>query len=119
MYNKGDEKSRGYNRWGLIVLFALFVLIDVATAFLAYKNFVINSDISNHILEAKDAVHGNFLYRDWNLSQISFLFSDIVFYSLGYLICGVSRNAAVLCLIIAAVVTQVLMYIACISVIVK
>lgn len=115
MNNIQKVNEQKYSRGRFAIVLVLFVLIDAVVTFLAYKDFVINSDISNHILEAKDVVHGNFFYRDWNLSQISFLFSDIVFYSLGYLVCGVSRKAAVLCFIIAAIVTQILIYLSCMS----
>lgn len=92
----------------------IFILLNSALIFISYENFTINADISNHILEAKDIVHGNFFYRDWNLSQISFLFSDIVFYAIGYLVFGVDRKAALLCFAIANVVTQLILYCVCI-----
>lgn len=57
---------------------------------LACKNVGLDSDKANHLLQAKDIVEGNVFLKDWFLTGVTFLTTDLPYYILGYLLCGVS-----------------------------
>lgn len=52
-----------------------------------------NSDFANLILEVSDILHENPLLHGWNLTGVSFYFSELPFYVLGTALFGVDTNA--------------------------
>lgn len=73
----------------LICLYGLFMVWRCS-----YVN--INSDFANLVLEGRDILEGDFFRREWNLTGVSFLTTDLPFFGLGVLFFGVSNEAYVL-----------------------
>ncbi|MBE7042416.1 MAG: hypothetical protein E7399_02865 [Ruminococcaceae bacterium] len=53
----------------------------------------INADAACMILEAEDILAGNLFLKDWSLTGITFLTTDLPYYIIGTAIAGVSLNA--------------------------
>lgn len=69
-----------------------FCVYAVFTIWL-FRFFEINSDLANHLLQADDILTGNFFLSDWNLTGITFLTTDLIYYEIGRIFCGVSYRA--------------------------
>lgn len=50
---------------------------------------MIDSDFSNFVLEANDIIHGNFFLNDWQLTGLTFISTDLPYYSLMTLLFGI------------------------------
>lgn len=98
------------NNAGIVIIFLIIDMIVVAAGF---WNKELNSDVSNHILQAKDILSGNILYRNWNLSKISFLTGDMIFYEIAVLLKGVSYSAAVTANALMALAVQLTLFATC------
>lgn len=83
-------------KYGL--LFASIILAILFYIFNLYNmnELTLNSDMANMILEADDILSGNIFLRDWNLTGISFLTTDLLYFTLSVAICGVSSKAYIL-----------------------
>ena len=69
-----------------LIIFSVYcVLISIACKCLGF-----DSDKANHLLQAKDIVSGNFFLKDWNLTGVTFLTTDLIYYCIGYLVGGIS-----------------------------
>ncbi len=66
------------------------------TAFTTMARVPINSDFANHVLEGQDWIGGNFFLKDWVLTGISFLTTELPFYGLSAALLGVQPFAYVL-----------------------
>lgn len=68
------------------------VLLILLSVFLVYRTSLvaIDSDYANLTLEAHDIVTGNPFLTGWNLTGISFITTDLVYFSLGSLLFGVN-----------------------------
>ena len=55
-----------------------------------------DSDKANHLLQARDVVSGNFFLNDWQLTGVTFLSTDLIYYEIGYIVFGVSYKAVCL-----------------------
>ena len=64
--------------------------------FLLYLQVPLNSDHANQILQAADILNGNVLLSGWNLTGVSFYFSEIPFYILGTLFAGIDTWAYII-----------------------
>ena len=64
--------------------------------FLLYLQVPLNSDHANQILQSADILNGNILLSGWNLTGVSFYFSEIPFYILGTLIAGIDTWAYII-----------------------
>lgn len=73
----------------LAILFFIFNLYSM-------NELTLNSDMANMVLEAEDILNGNFFLREWNLTGISFLTTDLLYFIFGVAICGVSSKAYIL-----------------------
>lgn len=75
----------------IIKLFALVAYI----AFISWRISCVgvDSDKANHLLQADDILNGNFFMKDWNLTGITFFTTDLVYYEIARLFCGVSEQA--------------------------
>lgn len=58
-----------------------------------FRFFGINSDQANHLLQADDILSGNFFLSDWNLTGVTFLTTDLVYFEIARIFCGVSYRA--------------------------
>lgn len=56
----------------------------------------ITSDYSNLILEADDICRGNILLNGWILTGISFITTDLLYFVIGVIFCGVSERAYII-----------------------
>lgn len=78
----------------------LFIIcFSILYAYYLYKlfwNIAFNSDSACFVLEGNDIYNGNILLSGWNLTGISFAFSDLLFYTMGIAVAGVSQKASVL-----------------------
>lgn len=87
---KLDAKSKK------IVGVVIFVLLFVAFSFYAIGLFLrvpLNSDYANLVLEATDILSGNLFLTDWNLTGISFITTDMLFFITAVLLVGSSVRA--------------------------
>lgn len=66
----------------LIVIYAFFIL-------LVFAHTPIDSDYSNLVLEANDMLHGNVFLKDWTLTGISFVTTDLLYFIAGAFFFGV------------------------------
>lgn len=76
----------------LSVLASLFFIFN----FYSMNELTLNSDMANMILEAEDILNGNIFLRDWNLTGISFLTTDLLHFIFAVAIYGVSSKAYIL-----------------------
>lgn len=70
----------------LVGLFYLFCLYKM------FRTIAINSDFSSLVLEANDVISGNVFLSGWNLTGISFLFTDLLYFIGAVLFFGVSTK---------------------------
>ena len=70
-----------------------FVFYSIMLALLLRKMNWADSDKANHLYQAQDILCGNFFLNDWILSGVTFLFSDLIYYAVGYLVAGISLKA--------------------------
>ena len=80
-------KSKSY----IFCIIACFIYL--AFMVYIYRFIGIDWDKSSHLLQAQDVLSGNIFFRDWNLTGVTFLTTDLLFYEIGYLLFGVSRKA--------------------------
>ena len=66
------------------------------TAFTTMARVPINYDFANHVLEGQDWIGGNFFLKDWVLTGISFLTTELPFYGLSAALLGVQPFTYVL-----------------------
>ena len=71
----------------------LFLLIYIAVIIFVCRYIEWDADKANHLLQAKDIVSGNLFLRGWTLTGVSFITTDLVFYSIGYIFFGLSNKA--------------------------
>lgn len=53
----------------------------------------IDTDYANLVLEANDIVNGNVFLAGWNQTGVSFLLTDIIYFVVGVMVCGLSKSA--------------------------
>lgn len=76
-----------------VVIAIIFIFYAVIMAFLFRRCVPIDSDYSNLVLEGNELVQGNFFLKGWNLTGISFITTDLLFFVIGAIIRGVSPGA--------------------------
>ena len=76
-----------------VFIFAVLFLAYGVYLFFAFAQIPMDSDFASLVLEAQDILDGNLFLEDWNLTGVTFLFSEIPFYLLGTAIFGVSTKA--------------------------
>lgn len=69
----------------------LFVAIYFYIIFEMYSNSAMGSDMANMILEAKDIIDGNIFLSDWNLTGLTFITTDLLYYIVAVLLFGVDK----------------------------
>ena len=76
----------------ILLVLCVFVLYFV---FLVerYSSVFPDSDYSNLILEGYDVLGGNIFRQGWTLTGVSFLTTDIVFFIIGVLFAGISKQS--------------------------
>ena len=72
------------------------LLLHCVYIFLSYLQVPLNSDHASQVLEAADILGGNVFLKGWNLTGVSFYFSELPFYVLGTLIAGVDTYAYII-----------------------
>lgn len=77
-------------------LTVLILLLHCVYIFLSYLQVSLNSDHASQVLEAADILGGNVFLKGWNLTGVSFYFSELPFYVLGTLIAGVDTYAYII-----------------------
>lgn len=90
-----DQTQKEHNQGQKIrvFIFAVLFLAYGVYLFFAFAQIPMDSDFASLILEAQDILDGNLFLKDWNLTGVTFLFSEIPFYLLGTAIFGVSTKA--------------------------
>lgn len=78
------------------ILLAFVTVLYLMFALWRCSYISINSDFSNLVLEGRDILQGNFFRHDWNLTGISFLTTDLLYYVVGVFFHGVSNQAYIL-----------------------
>jgi len=53
----------------------------------------LDSDRANHLLQAQDIAAGNLFLNGWNLTGVTFLTTDLLYYLVAYFLCGLSPKA--------------------------
>ncbi|MCR4937850.1 MAG: hypothetical protein K5987_06830 [Lachnospiraceae bacterium] len=96
-----------------ILVWLFFICFDAAVVILGFHNKPLNSDVSNHILQAKDLISGNLMYKGWTLSRINFLTGDMLFYELAVALKGVSYQASILANALMVLAVQLISYHIC------
>lgn len=79
-----------------ILEISIFILFIAAFWFYAVGLFIrvpLNSDYANLVLEAADIVNGNIFLSGWNLTGISFITTDMLFFITAVLLVGSSVRA--------------------------
>ncbi len=71
---------------------ALAIVVLLYTLFLIWwmQASPIDSDYSNLVLEANEIIRGNVFLSDWNLTGISFITTDLLFFEVGSVFGGIS-----------------------------
>lgn len=78
-----------------IVTVVFFILYAIFAVYLC-RCHGYDSDKANHLLQARDVVSGNFFLNDWQLTGVTFLSTDLIYYEIGYIVFGVSYKAVCL-----------------------
>ncbi len=53
----------------------------------------LDADKANHLLQAEDILSGNFFMSDWELTGVTFFTTDLIYYEIGKIFCGVTPKA--------------------------
>ena len=94
MKTEKTEQSKQKKAGKILPIFGALILIGWV-AFSTMMKVEINSDFANHVLEGADWIGGNFFLKDWVLTGISFLTTELPFYGLAALIFGIRPLAYV------------------------
>lgn len=94
MKTEKTEQSKQKKAGKILLIFGALILIGWV-AFSTMMKVEINSDFANHVLEGADWIGGNFFLKDWVLTGISFLTTELPFYGLAALIFGIRPLAYV------------------------
>ena len=79
-----------------LLSFSIIFLIVVAYSIYAIGLFLkvpIDSDYSNLVFEASDILSGNTFLADWNLTGITFVTTDLMYFIFGVMFAGTTINA--------------------------
>jgi len=68
-------------------------IIYISIVIFYCRKIGIDSDKANHLLQANDILHGNFFLKDWNLTGVSFLTTDLLYYEVVDFFFGVNYKA--------------------------
>lgn len=68
-------------------IFYIFCIIGLCS------HIDVDSDRANHLLQAEDILSGNFFMSDWVLTGITFFTTDLIYYEIGKIFCGVTPEA--------------------------
>ena len=85
--------TKKINKNDLIVI--LILLIYIPYIYFIFRRIGIDSDYSNLVLEAKDIISGNLFLKGWNLTGLTFLTTDLIYFISRVLFFGVSTKAYV------------------------
>lgn len=69
-------------------------LVYIVILYNMFTNCVFNSDSASLVIEADDILHGNIFLKDWTLTGVSFLTTDVLIHEIAVLIMGVSEESA-------------------------
>lgn len=89
--------NKKYKNHKKILKIMIFIAVAASYYILLYYLFLtdsFNSDLANHVLEGNDILHGNLFLKDWSLSGISFIATDLVLYTIAVLFTGISQESA-------------------------
>ena len=90
--NLSNLKDNAYIKLlSVVILGVAFFLVNLYRM----NELICNSDMANMVLEAKDVLNGNIFLKDWNLTGISFISTDLLFFVIGVALFGVSVEAYV------------------------
>lgn len=95
MKTEKTEQTKKITAGKIIQLFAAMALIGWVT-FSTMAKVEINSDFANHVLEGADWIGGNFFLKDWVLTGVSFLTTELPFYGLAASLLGIQPFTYVL-----------------------
>ena len=70
----------------LIIVYIMFIII-----LCSYMG--LDSDKANHLLQAVDIISGNFFFKDWNLTGVTFITTDLIYYEFAALLFGISYKS--------------------------
>lgn len=93
----------------LLSSFLILLLHSFYTA-LSFLRVPLNSDHANQVLQAADILGGNIFLKGWNLTGVSFYFSELPFYVLGTVITGVDTCAYIIAASLMVICLSVLGY---------
>lgn len=75
----------------LLYWLATFIVLSIIYSMIA-KNIIPNSDVMSSFREARDITEGNIFLSGWDLSTISFYFTEIIPYAIAIKIIGFNEN---------------------------
>lgn len=81
------------NKGKRIVLFITCIILYTIGLILLCRCVGIDSDKANHLLQAEDILKGNVFLKDWNLTGVTFLTTDMLFYEIAVAICGIGYKS--------------------------
>ena len=85
-----EEYSKKIALYALLaVIFAVYFVYSIGL----FLRVGIDSDYSNLVLEAADILSGNRFLSDWNLTGITFITTDLLFFMIGTAVAGTTVNA--------------------------
>ena len=90
-----EDNKRKYRIKELIFI-GVFILVYLPFSVWRNSHASIESDMANLVLEGRDLLNGDFFRRDWNLTGVSFLTTNLPYYVVGVLLFGVSNRANVM-----------------------
>ncbi len=96
--------ANGKFKW---IVFIIVFLCYVPYIISLFSKIPIDSDYSNLVLEADDILGGNFFLSGWNQTGISFFTADLLYYTIGVAVAGVSIWAYVIASVLMFVVWAV------------
>ena len=75
----------------LLYWLATFIVLSIIYSMIA-KNIIPNSDVMSSFREARDITEGNIFLSGWDLSTVSFYFTEIIPYAIAIKIIGFNEN---------------------------
>lgn len=107
----GIRKKRVFICIGIVIGVLLYMLFLIVLN----SHISITSDQANHLLQADDILSGNFFMRDWILTGITFFTTDLLYYEVGRILCGISPEAVYVAVGAMAASTLIAAYLASVA----
>lgn len=90
---KKDKKVKIFGKYLIIFVLLSFYYIYLYKAFCGYG---FDSDDANLVMEGNDILHGNFFLSGWNLTGVSFVYTELPLYAFAAIFTGVSPQNAMM-----------------------